>query len=107
MAARGIVWTPEKERFVEDNFLMMTDWQIAECLECAESTVNKKVNDLGLIRPSYYKSPNLHLFHLFHRWEMEKMQEVPDPETPLLKKLKSKIRKNKLKLRKDFAKLAN
>jgi len=107
MAKKGIVWTPEKENFVEENYLMMTDCMIAECLQCAESTMNKKVNDLGLRRPSFYKSPNLHLFHLFHRWEMEKIWEIPDPETPLLKKIKKKIRKNKLKIRTNFAKLAN
>jgi len=90
MAKKGIVWTPEKENFVEENYLMMTDCMIAECLQCAESTVNKKVNDLGLRRPSFYKSPNLHL-----------------SETPLLKKIKKKIRKNKLKIRTNFAKLAN
>lgn len=107
MAKIGIVWTSEKEQFVEDNFMMMSDWQIAECLGCAESTINKKVNDLGLIRPSFYKSPYLHLFHLFHRWDIEKIWEVPDPETPLYKKIKKKYKKNKLKLRTDFVSLAN
>ncbi|MDY6957786.1 MAG: hypothetical protein SVK08_01380 [Halobacteriota archaeon] len=105
--AKGIVWTPEKEQFVEQNYLLMSDWQIADCLRCAESTVNKKVNDLGLIRPSHYKSPYLPLFHLFSKWDMTKYEEIPDPETPLYKKIKKKISKNKLKLRTDFSKLAN
>lgn len=107
MSAR-VKWTPEKEQFVKENYLSMTDYQIAECIDCAESTVNRKVHDLGLRRPRCYKSPHLHLFHLFHKWDMEKMETIPeDPETPLIKRIKKKIRKHELKLRKDFKKLAN
>ena len=96
---KALVWTRDKENFVRDNYLFMTDGDMAECLHCAEATVNRKVNDLGLIRPSYYKSPQLPLIHLLAKWDNEKFLDVPNPETPLLKRIKKKLNKNKLKLR--------
>ena len=101
---KALVWTKEKEQFVVDNFLVMTDGDMACYLDCAEATVNRKVNDLGLERPSCYCSSHIDVFHLLAKWDKERFLDVPKPETPLYKKIRKKLNGNKLKLRTNSSK---
>ena len=108
MARGGFIWDEEALAFLKDNYLCMTDKDIAQCLNCAESTVGKKINDLGIKRPKRYKSSKVDLIFFLRKWEKDQNDELKEPDTPVLQSILSKRKNKKLKLRKTYyEKLSN
>ena len=84
------MWTDDNLQFLHENYIMMTNKQLAEELGCAESTVGLKIKQLGLERPSGFKAKNHHLLRLLIRWKQEKGEKPPNLDMSVLEDIKKR-----------------